>query len=108
MLKAVVTQLGEFVGLPTSAGMLFTDSPRLDIQAGIEKIGGSFLTMLSRPHMSTGMGMLTKLMVFSLECLVIDAESIAYFNRILEGFAIDEENAGVGGLQAGSARLANL
>lgn len=95
LFKAAAIQLGEFIGLPTSAGMLYSDSPRVDIQSGLERVGGSFLTMLSRPGVGVGMGMLAKLMVFSLESLVIDAETVSYFNRILGGFGIDEERLAV-------------
>jgi len=95
LLKAASIQLGNYIGLPTLAGMLYSDSPKLDIQAGIEKVGCSFLTMLSGADASAGMGLLSKLMIFSMESLVIDAEIVAYFNRIMKGINCDEEHLAV-------------
>ncbi len=89
LLKAAAVQLGNYIGLPTCTGALMSDSPQLDIQTGIEIMGSSFLPILSGVDLSSGMGLLSKLMVFSLESLVIDAECIAYFNRILKGINCD-------------------
>jgi trimethylamine--corrinoid protein Co-methyltransferase len=89
LLKAAAVQLGNYIGLPTCTGALLSDSPQLDIQSGIEIMGSSFLPILSGVDLSSGMGMLSKLMVFSLEALVVDAECIAYFNRIMQGINCD-------------------
>ena len=95
LLRAATVQLGKYIGLPTGGGMLLADSPKLDMQAGIEKMGSSFLMMLSGADLSIGMGLLSKLMIFSIESLVIDAEAVAYFNRILEGINCDDDHLAV-------------
>jgi trimethylamine--corrinoid protein Co-methyltransferase len=95
MLKAASVQLGNYIGLPTGCGMLLTDSPQLDIQAGMEKVGSSFLSQLSGADLSVGMGLLSKLMIFSLASLVVDAEAVACFNRIREGINCDDDHLAV-------------
>lgn len=95
LLKAAIVQLGKHIGLPVCSGMFMADSPKLDMQAGIEKMGCTFLPILSGADVSTGMGLLSKVMVHSIESMVIDAESVAYFNRILEGINCDDEHLAV-------------
>jgi len=91
LLQAAGVQLGRHINLPTCSGMLNADSPQLDMQAGIEKMGCTFLPLLSGADLSTGMGLLSKLMVHSLEALVIDAECVGYFNRLLKGIDVGDD-----------------
>ena len=95
LLKAASVQLGKYIGLPTGCGLLFSDSPKLDMQAGIETVGSSFLTLLSGVDLSAGMGLLSKLMIHSIESLVIETEAVAYVNRILEGINCDDDHLAV-------------
>lgn len=95
LLRAAQVQLGKSIGLPVGCGMLNTDSPKLDMQTGIEKMGSSILPTLSGADLSAGMGLLSKLMIHSIESLVIDAETVAYFNRILEGINCDDDHLAV-------------
>ena len=96
LLKAASVQLGKYLGLPTGCGLLFADSPKLDIQAGIEKLGSSFLSLLSGVDLSAGMGLLSKLMIHSIESLVIEAEAVAYVNRIMQGINCDDDHLAFG------------
>ena len=89
LLQAASVQLGRYINLPVCSGMLNADSPQLDMQAGIEKMGCTLLPLLSGADLSTGMGMLSKLKIHSLEALVIDAECVGYFNRMLKGIEVE-------------------
>lgn len=92
LLAAASVQLGKFIGLPSGTGMFFTDSPQMDMQAGMEKIGGSFLPLLSNSDFSSGMGMLGKATIHSCASLMADAEVVSYLDRIKKGFACHDDH----------------
>lgn len=91
LLMAASVQLAKYIGLPSGSGMFFVDSPQLDVQAGLEKIGSTFLPLLSGADFSSGMGGIGKVTLHSAEALVIDAEAVSYCNRILRGIDLDDE-----------------
>lgn len=86
LLMAAFIQLGKHINLPTGTGMFMTNSPQSDLQAGLEKMGSSFLPMMSGADFSSGMGMLGKAVVHSIASLVSDSAVASYFNRMMKGF----------------------
>lgn len=47
LMMAGMTQLGKHINLPAGTGMFMTDSAKFDIQAGLEKMGGTILPLMS-------------------------------------------------------------
>lgn len=95
LMMAGITQLGKSINLPTGTGMFMTDSSSFDIQAGLEKMGGSILPLMSGADFSSGMGMLGKAVVHSIEALVSDAEAAAYLRRMVRGVGCSPEQLAV-------------
>jgi trimethylamine--corrinoid protein Co-methyltransferase len=94
LLAAAQYQAGKYIGIPSGAGMFYTNSPQLDIQAGFEKLGGALLSSVGGVDFSCGMGCLANAGVHSLEALILDAELVDYTNRLLRGINCDEEHLG--------------
>lgn len=95
LMMAGMTQLGKHIHLPAGTGMFMTDSSRFDIQAGLEKMGGSMLPLMSGADFSSGMGMLGKAVVHSIQALVSDAEIASYFRRMVRGIGCGPDQLAV-------------
>jgi trimethylamine--corrinoid protein Co-methyltransferase len=85
MLNMGCAEVGKSLGLPTHGYLVATDSKLVDSQAGAESARSAVLGALSGINMISGAGMIDSLACFSLEKLVIDAESIASAQRLLRG-----------------------
>jgi trimethylamine--corrinoid protein Co-methyltransferase len=85
MLNMGCAEVGKSLGLPTHGYLVATDSKLVDYQAGAESARSAVLGALSGINMISGAGMIDSLACFSLEKLVIDAESIASAERLLTG-----------------------
>jgi trimethylamine--corrinoid protein Co-methyltransferase len=85
MLNLGCAQVGKSFGLPTHGYMVATDAKLIDAQAGAESGGSALLGALSGINMISGAGMIDFLACHSIEKLVLDAESIANAQRLLEG-----------------------
>lgn len=95
LMMAGMTQLGKYINLPAGTGMFMTDSSKFDIQAGLEKMGGTILPLMSGADFSSGMGMLGKVVVHSIEALVSDAEAASYLRRLVQGIGCSPEQLAV-------------
>ena len=95
LIMAGITQLGKYINLPTGTGMFMTNSSSFDIQAGLEKMGGSILPLMSGADFSSGMGLLGKGAVHSIEALVSDAETASYLRRMVLGVGCSPEQLAV-------------
>ena len=85
MLNAGCAQVGKSLGMPTHGYLVASDSQALDAQAGMESSGSAMLGALAGINMISGAGMLHFLSCHSVEKLVLDAESIASAQRLVEG-----------------------
>ena len=85
MLDAACAQVGKSLGLPTHAYLVASDARLVDAQAGMESAASAILGALAGINMISGAGMLDFLACHSIEKLVIDAESIASAQRLLDG-----------------------
>lgn len=85
MLNMGCAEVGKSLGMPTHGYLVATDSKLVDSQAGAESARSAVLGALSGINMISGAGMLDSLACFSVEKLVIDAESIASAQRLLAG-----------------------
>lgn len=100
-------EVGKSLGLPTHTYMGSSDSKLLDIQAGLESSGGTFLAALSGANMISGAGMVDFLRGQSFEKLVIDAEIIGMAKRLLAGLEMRDQPIAVD-LMRKSAHKANF
>ena len=91
MLNVACAEVGKHLGLPTHAYLVATDSKFVDAQAGAESARSAMLGALAGINMISGAGMLESLACFSVEKLVIDAESIASAQRLARGIEVRGE-----------------
>jgi len=88
MLNMACAEVGKHLGLPTHGYLVATDSKFVDAQAGAESARSAMLGALAGINMISGAGMLESLASFSVEKLVIDAESIASAYRLVRGIEV--------------------
>ena len=91
MLNMACAEVGKHLGLPTHGYLVATDSKFVDAQAGAESARSAMLGALAGINMISGAGMLESLACFSVEKLVIDAESIASAQRLVRGIEVRGE-----------------
>lgn len=85
MLNAGCAQVGKSLNMPTHGYLVASDSQALDVQAGMESGASAVVGALAGINMISGAGMLHFLSCHSVEKLVLDAESIASAQRLMEG-----------------------
>jgi trimethylamine--corrinoid protein Co-methyltransferase len=91
MLNMACAEVGKHLGLPTHGYLVATDSKFVDAQAGAESARSAMLGALTGVNMISGAGMIESLACFSVEKLVIDAESIASAQRLTRGVEVRAE-----------------
>ena len=85
MLNVACAQVGKYLNLPTHGYLVTSDSKSVDAQAGMESAISAIMGALAGINMISGAGMLNFLACHSIEKVVIDAEAIAYAQRLLQG-----------------------
>jgi trimethylamine--corrinoid protein Co-methyltransferase len=85
MLNLASAQVAKSFGLPTHGYLIGSDAKCLDAQAGQESGVAAIMGALGGINMISGAGMLDSLACHSAEKLVLDAESIAMAQRLLQG-----------------------
>jgi trimethylamine--corrinoid protein Co-methyltransferase len=85
------TQIGKSLDIPTHTYMGSSDAKELDIQAGLESMGGALLAALAGINMISGAGMIDYLRCQSFEKLVIDHEMIGMARRFVRGVDVQED-----------------
>jgi trimethylamine--corrinoid protein Co-methyltransferase len=85
MLNLSCGQVAKALGLPTHGYLIGNDAKLVDAQAGQESGVAAILGALGGINMISGAGMLDSLACHSAEKLVLDAESIAMAQRLLQG-----------------------
>ena len=85
MLNVCCAQIGKSLGLPTHGYLLGSDAKTIDAQAGQESGIAAVMGALGGINMISGAGMLDSLACQSPEKLVLDSESIAMAQRLLQG-----------------------
>jgi trimethylamine--corrinoid protein Co-methyltransferase len=98
MLNLACAEVGKHLGLPTHGYLVATDSKLVDAQAGAESARSAMLGALAGINMISGAGMLESLACFSVEKLVIDAESIASAQRLARGIEVGGNDVSDGSL----------
>lgn len=88
MLDCSYAQVGKAIkpgGLPTHAYLCMSDAKVVDAQSGLETAAGAILGALAGINMISGPGMLDFESSFSLEQLVVDAETVGMAKRLIRG-----------------------
>jgi trimethylamine--corrinoid protein Co-methyltransferase len=98
------TQIGKSLDLPTHTYMGSSEAKQLDIQAGLESMGGTLLAALAGINMISGAGMIDYLRCQSFEKLVIDAEMIGMAKRLVQGVEVHEDPIALDQMRASAHR----
>jgi trimethylamine:corrinoid methyltransferase-like protein len=96
MLDLACAEVGKYLGLPTHAYLVASDSKLVDAQATMESSISAVMGVLAGINMISGAGMLDSLACHSLEKLVIDAETIASVQRPAAGIEARTETLALG------------
>ena len=88
----IAVMMGHYYNLP-SASWVSTESMVPDVQAAIEKTCGFFTHLQSRVSNIWSVDQLESELTFSPAQAVIDDEIMAYTNRYLRGFEVNDEPA---------------
>ncbi len=96
MLDLACAEVGKYLGLPTHAYLVASDSKLVDAQAAMESGISAVMGVLAGINMISGAGMLDSLACHSVEKLVIDAEAIASAQRLASGIEARTETLALG------------
>ena len=91
MLNVACAQVAKSFGLSTHGYLIGSDAKSIDAQAGQESGIAALMGALGGINMISGAGMLDSLACHSAEKLVLDAESIAMAQHLLEGVQVRTE-----------------
>ena len=91
MLNVACAQVAKSFGLPTHGYLIGSDAKSIDAQAGQESGVAALMGALGGINMISGAGMLDSLACHSAEKLVLDAESIAMAQHLLQGVQVRTE-----------------
>jgi len=91
MLNVACAQVAKSFGLPTHGYLIGSDAKSMDAQAGQESGVAALMGALGGINMISGAGMLDSLACHSAEKLVLDAESIAMAQHLLQGVQVRTE-----------------
>jgi trimethylamine--corrinoid protein Co-methyltransferase len=92
LMAAAMAQMARYYGLPAYVNVNLTDSKRLDLQAGMEKIAGLLVGFLSRADLFGHAGILGADQGGSLAWLAADHFAMQFARRIARGFSFDGEH----------------
>lgn len=91
LMALALTEVGKWYGFPVYVNVNLTDSKRLDIQAGLEKIGSLLQGMLAGADLFGHAGIVGADHGGCLTWLVADNEAVNFARRIFRGFEVNEE-----------------
>lgn len=91
LMALALTEIGKWYGLPVYVNVNLTDSKRLDIQTGMEKMGSLLQGMLAGADLFGHAGIVGADHGGCLTWLVADNEAINFARRIFRGFEVNAE-----------------
>ena len=96
LVGAAVTQLCNYLGLPSSTAACMSDSKLPDGQAGYEKgITATLVAHAGCNYIAESFGMLGSLMACSYEAMVLDNDMVGNVMRTLRGIEVDDETLSI-------------
>lgn len=95
MMGAANTQIGKYLGLPTSTNIGRSDSKQVDMQGGLETGMAMIMASLAGTNCIRGPGMLEYATTQSLEKLVLDNEICGLCRRATRGMQVSDETLAI-------------
>lgn len=91
-----LTELARFYGLPVSATGFSSDAKEVAMFCGLDGGSSSLVAMLARCDLLYGIGLLDAAQMLFLPKMVMDAEVVRQWRRVVEGVSMDDEHLAVG------------
>jgi trimethylamine---corrinoid protein Co-methyltransferase len=91
-----LTELARFYGLPVSATGFSSDAKETGMSCGLDDGSTSLASMLARCDLLYGIGLLDAAQMLFLPKMVMDAEVVRQWRRVVEGVVLDDEHLAVG------------
>jgi trimethylamine---corrinoid protein Co-methyltransferase len=94
LIDAGYVQVGKALGMPTHVYMGMSDAKVVDVQCGLESMGGALAAVMIGANMISGAGMMDFENCLSFEKLILDAEIIALARRFRRGIELRDDPIG--------------
>jgi trimethylamine---corrinoid protein Co-methyltransferase len=88
-------ELAHSYGMPALSVGFVPDASELGFRGGLEDMAFALPTRLARPDIMTGLGTIEAGQAVSYPKMVLDAETVGYLDRLMEGVAIDDDHVSV-------------
>ena len=95
LMNVAQIELAHSYGMPALSVGFVPDTSELGFRGGVEDMAFALPTRLARPDIMTGLGTLEAGQAVSLPKMLLDAEIVAYLDRVMEGIAVDGEHISV-------------
>jgi len=96
ILEHTAAQMARFYNIPSRTLTGMTDANEIDYQCGAESMLNFLVTARAGIHVLTGIGSYANWMIASYEKLILDAESVAYVQRLLRPLDFTGERSAAG------------
>ena len=94
LIDAGYVQIGKALEIPTHVYMGMSDAKIVDVQCGLESMGGAMAAAMIGANMISGAGMMDFENCLSFEKLILDAEIIALARRFRDGIELRDDPIG--------------
>jgi trimethylamine--corrinoid protein Co-methyltransferase len=92
LMNVAQIELAHSYGMPALSVGFVPDTSELGFRGGVEDMGFALPTRLAQPDIMTGLGTVEAGQAVSYPKMVLDAEIVAYLDRLVEGIAVDDEH----------------
>jgi trimethylamine--corrinoid protein Co-methyltransferase len=103
LMNVAQIELAHSYGMPALSVGFVPDASELGFRCGVEDMGFALPTRLARPDIMTGLGTLEAGQAVSYPKMVLDAEIVAYLDRLMGGIAVDGEHISVDAISSAGA-----
>jgi len=92
LFNLALTELGHSYGFPVLSGGFSSDAKELCMQSGYEGGSMAMVSMIARPELLVGVGMLDSAQFLFLPKMVLDAEIVRQCRRVARGIDLDDRH----------------
>jgi trimethylamine--corrinoid protein Co-methyltransferase len=92
LMNVALTEMGRHYDLPVMATGLTSDAREYSVIAGFEGGASAMVSMLTRPDILVGAGLIDSAQTLVTEKLALDAEIFRQCEAVQRGFAVDDEH----------------
>ncbi len=103
LMNVAQIELAHSYGMPALSVGFVPDTSELGFRGGVEDMAFALPTRLACPDIMTGLGTLEAGQAVSLPKMLLDAEIVAYLDRVMEGIAVDGEHISVEAIRLAGA-----